>query len=141
MIEMVYSSKHFYVPLINNHSLIRIRNQYIYYCLFIVVFAILIPAGMDCGEVEPPRKGFVMGVSSTLYGDTIRYACEAGHVLEGAAEATCLHDGTWSDKAPVCRGEYEEYCLCLVSAVYMTEHGLIKRLSVEVSTRITVCVW
>ncbi|XP_076046526.1 sushi, von Willebrand factor type A, EGF and pentraxin domain-containing protein 1-like [Oratosquilla oratoria] len=57
---------------------------------------------VSCGELEPPSKGFIMGVSY-LYGDLIRFGCEKGHVLEGKAEAFCDASGQWTATPPDCR--------------------------------------
>ena len=38
------------------------------------------------------------------YGFTAEYACNAGHVLEGNREVTCMEDGSWSAEPPTCSG-------------------------------------
>ena len=37
-----------------------------------------------------------------LYGDSIRFICDAGFELVGATEAKCLDTGNWSVEVPQC---------------------------------------
>ncbi|XP_071146708.1 uncharacterized protein [Mytilus edulis] len=42
--------------------------------------------------------------TGNMYGDTCHYTCDIGHVLvSGNLTRTCLTDGTWDSKLPVCQ--------------------------------------
>lgn len=57
---------------------------------------------VDCGEITPPEKGFVMGVG-TRYRDEVKFTCEEGYVIEGESQAQCLETGNWSAVLPTCK--------------------------------------
>ncbi|CAI8000473.1 Sushi, von Willebrand factor type A, EGF and pentraxin domain-containing protein 1, partial [Geodia barretti] len=58
--------------------------------------------GNVCPLLVAPDNGqvFVRGVT---VGSTARYSCQQGFVLRGAADRTCLSQGTWSGREPVCQ--------------------------------------
>ncbi len=59
---------------------------------------------IDCGPLTSPTNGIVR-VPGTQFGNSARYSCSFGFILEGEAFRACTIDGTWSGEAPVCRGE------------------------------------
>ena len=66
-------------------------------------WSLIIISGIDCGEIDPPTNGYIMGVG-TLYEDVIRYNCEKGFAPIGPTEAICEASGSWSNKPPKCQG-------------------------------------
>ncbi|KAK7079301.1 hypothetical protein SK128_011484 [Halocaridina rubra] len=57
---------------------------------------------VDCGEISPPKNGFVLGVG-TLYEDQVKFACTEGHVLIGEPKLECMETGNWSSELPECQ--------------------------------------
>ena len=57
---------------------------------------------VDCGAPDPAPADGSIDYTTTTYGSTATYSCNAGYSLVGTASVTCQNDGTWSDVAPVC---------------------------------------
>ena len=62
---------------------------------------------VDCEDLLAPSNGDVM-VSTTVFGSTATYSCNDGYTLEGVTTRTCLANGSWSESAPTCTGEYQK---------------------------------
>ncbi|KAL2083424.1 hypothetical protein ACEWY4_021197 [Coilia grayii] len=54
-----------------------------------------------CGDPGLPPHGTRLGDEFRLK-SLLRFSCEAGYMLVGAAERTCLQNGSWSGVQPVC---------------------------------------
>ena len=54
-----------------------------------------------CPQLVAPDNGQVFFRGVTV-GSTARYSCLPGFVLRGAPDRTCLSEGTWSGREPVC---------------------------------------
>lgn len=66
------------------------------------VFSTII-IGRDCGPPPPPDpKGNII-IRGTKLRDPASYSCLHGYILEGSRTVYCQADGTWSDKAPICK--------------------------------------
>ena len=61
--------------------------------------------GKDCGQLQPPQNGSVTG-DGHLYGDSIKFACNAGYELYGSDSALCLTNGNWSAQVPQCQRKW-----------------------------------
>eukprot|EP00058_Branchiostoma_floridae_P001043 XP_002586531.1 hypothetical protein BRAFLDRAFT_106430 [Branchiostoma floridae] len=57
---------------------------------------------VQCPFLSHPINGFVSG--SNFYGDMSNFTCDPGYNLIGASSLTCLSDGTWSVRPPICVG-------------------------------------
>ena len=57
-----------------------------------------------CGDPGLPPHGNRLGEEFRLK-SLLRFSCEAGHMLVGSSERTCLQNGSWSGVQPVCEGE------------------------------------
>ena len=57
---------------------------------------------IECPTPRPPTGGHVSGYDTAVH-SKIEYSCLPGHILEGAAEATCERSGLWSSRTPACR--------------------------------------
>ena len=68
-----------------------------------------------CKPIQCPHPGMVTHGQFSLtkmngrlntdvfhYGDVVTFSCHAGFGLVGAAERSCLQDGSWSSRSPVC---------------------------------------
>ena len=57
---------------------------------------------VDCGSLASPANGQV-SLTTTTFGSTATYECDAGYVLVGGEETrTCQENGQWSGTAPSC---------------------------------------
>ena len=61
---------------------------------------------VECPTVEAITNGAVTEHSREL-ASNVTYSCLAGYELIGLSVRTCLVNGTWSGKAPHCRGKQE----------------------------------
>ncbi|XP_019615701.1 PREDICTED: uncharacterized protein LOC109463369 [Branchiostoma belcheri] len=60
---------------------------------------------VQCQTISAPVNGIFWPTDgSNIYQDQLRFDCDLGYVLVGAASITCQADGTWSDNAPICSG-------------------------------------
>ena len=41
-----------------------------------------------------------------IYGDKIKFACDAGYNLNGESSAECLNTGFWSAEVPRCQRKF-----------------------------------
>lgn len=57
-----------------------------------------VPMAPDYGSVSPQQKDY-------FYNTVITYSCNDGYILEGAASATCLQSGVFSESTPTCKGK------------------------------------
>ena len=58
-----------------------------------------------CPLLSAPEDGQV-SVRSRTFGSTATYSCDTGKTLVGERTRTCLSDGTWSRRKPICSGMY-----------------------------------
>ena len=61
---------------------------------------------ITCGEPKSEVGSYVTG-GSLVVNSEIRYHCEEGRKMSGAAVRRCQHDGTWSGNAPTCDCKYK----------------------------------
>ena len=60
---------------------------------------------VDCGSLASPANGQV-SLTTTTFGSTATYECDAGYVLVGGEETrTCQENGQWSGTAPTCNSK------------------------------------
>uniref|UniRef100_A0A3P8W7T0 CUB and Sushi multiple domains 1 n=1 Tax=Cynoglossus semilaevis TaxID=244447 RepID=A0A3P8W7T0_CYNSE len=57
----------------------------------------------ECGDPGTPPHGTRLGGEEFKTKSLLRFSCEAGYALIGSAERTCLNNGTWSGRQPVCQ--------------------------------------
>ncbi|XP_019614808.1 PREDICTED: CUB and sushi domain-containing protein 1-like [Branchiostoma belcheri] len=57
---------------------------------------------VECPTRAAPANGAVSPTGAVSYPNGVTFTCNTGHVLNGAAAATCQADGTWSNPAPTC---------------------------------------
>ncbi|MGH0160954.1 UNVERIFIED_CONTAM: hypothetical protein FKN15_067371 [Acipenser sinensis] len=61
----------------------------------------------SCGNPGVPPKGILYGMKFDV-GDTIRYSCVTGYVLDGHNQLTCITNtasaAVWDFPVPICRG-------------------------------------
>ena len=59
-------------------------------------------------------------MSGTNFGESARYSCSFGFILQGVSFRVCQIDGTWSNEAPVCVGQFDfiGYCTCIIIIDY-----------------------
>ncbi|CAG5885390.1 unnamed protein product [Menidia menidia] len=66
----------------------------------------------SCGNPGVPPKAVLSGGGHFAVGDSVRYSCVPGYVLDGHATLTCITNAgniaVWDFPAPICRGSY--YC-------------------------------
>ena len=58
-----------------------------------------------CPPLPSPANGRV-SVGPRTPGSVANYSCNTGYQLEGSVRRTCLNDGTWSEREPICIGIY-----------------------------------
>ncbi|XP_032826473.2 sushi, von Willebrand factor type A, EGF and pentraxin domain-containing protein 1-like [Petromyzon marinus] len=56
----------------------------------------------ECRPPAAPSNGRIVGRDHTFQSE-VRYVCNAGYTLIGKTVRTCLFDGRWSNKPPVCK--------------------------------------
>ena len=54
-----------------------------------------------------PKNGKRFG-SAYSVGQRVRFSCETGFVLQGAAVIECLKNKTWNKAAPTCEGKNDK---------------------------------
>ena len=54
-------------------------------------------------QPKPDPNGSIKSTEGTSLRDKTVYACNAGYTLEGSETIYCQNDGTYSDKAPICK--------------------------------------
>ena len=54
-----------------------------------------------CVKLSRPANGYMSG--DFRHGNQVRFVCYYGYQRIGAASSTC-NDGTWSNSAPICKG-------------------------------------
>lgn len=57
-----------------------------------------------CGDPGVPPHGSRLGEEFRVR-SLLRFTCEAGYMLMGSSERTCLQNGSWSGTQPVCEGK------------------------------------
>lgn len=57
---------------------------------------------VDCGSPGTAPRNGTLDVTSTTYGASATYTCDAGYILDGAATRTCRANGSWSGSRPSC---------------------------------------
>ncbi|XP_078573892.1 E-selectin-like [Branchiostoma floridae x Branchiostoma japonicum] len=55
-----------------------------------------------CPVLTAPTNGVLSPTGQVSYPNGVTFTCNTGHVLNGAASATCQADGTWSESVPTC---------------------------------------
>ncbi|KAM7393974.1 hypothetical protein PAMP_020803 [Pampus punctatissimus] len=55
-------------------------------------------------QIPRPLQPLAMGKTEAPFKSVLNYTCDDGYVLIGANESKCLHDGTWSNPPPLCKG-------------------------------------
>lgn len=56
---------------------------------------------MDCGSLNDPVNGSVVGPTST-FPSMVTYSCDEGFELEGEASRMCQANGKWTGSDPMC---------------------------------------
>lgn len=56
-----------------------------------------------CGDPGTPGHGSRQE-SDFRTKSTVRFACDAGYILYGSEERTCLSNGSWTGRQPECKG-------------------------------------
>ena len=79
---------------------------------------------VDCGDLRNPVSGSVMTPTGTTFASIAEYSCNAGFVLIGNQERTCLLDGQWSGSEPTCdlSGTWvykDSYCILIGTNLYI----------------------
>lgn len=64
------------------------------------------PLVVECPALPQPDNGLVT-LSGVTFGSLATYVCNAGFVLDGNVQRTCLATGEWSGSDPSCIGEGE----------------------------------
>ncbi|XP_038054938.1 CUB and sushi domain-containing protein 3-like [Patiria miniata] len=60
--------------------------------------------GSTCGSPPFPSRGLLIPFKPLYQPDeTVKFSCFAGFEVDGATNATCRNDGTWSDSVPTCQ--------------------------------------
>ena len=77
-----------------NNIISSIMSPSLFYLYAVVV---------DCGSLASPANGQV-SLTTTTFGSTATYECDAGYVLVGGETRTCQESGSWSGQDPECRG-------------------------------------
>ncbi|KAI8498132.1 hypothetical protein Bbelb_240760 [Branchiostoma belcheri] len=54
-----------------------------------------------CPTLTAPPNG-ALSTTATSYQTVVTFTCNTGYMLNGAADATCQADGTWSNPVPTC---------------------------------------
>ncbi|XP_019630654.1 PREDICTED: sushi, von Willebrand factor type A, EGF and pentraxin domain-containing protein 1-like, partial [Branchiostoma belcheri] len=57
---------------------------------------------VQCSSRTAPTNGVVSPAGAVSYPNGVTFTCNPGYVLNGAADATCQADGTWSNPVPTC---------------------------------------
>ncbi|XP_078610838.1 P-selectin-like [Branchiostoma floridae x Branchiostoma japonicum] len=57
---------------------------------------------VQCQLFWAPLHGTLNPVGTNSYQTVVRFTCNTGYVLNGAADTTCQADGTWSNAVPTC---------------------------------------
>ncbi|XP_078659988.1 P-selectin-like [Branchiostoma floridae x Branchiostoma belcheri] len=57
---------------------------------------------VQCPARTAPTNGAVSPTGAVSYPNGVTFTCNSGYVLDGATDATCQADGTWSNPVPTC---------------------------------------
>ncbi|XP_010766479.1 beta-2-glycoprotein 1 [Notothenia coriiceps] len=53
--------------------------------------------------IPRPLQPLARGRTEAPFKSVLNFTCDDGYVMQGANESSCLHDGTWSNQAPLCK--------------------------------------
>ncbi|XP_068694975.1 sushi, von Willebrand factor type A, EGF and pentraxin domain-containing protein 1-like isoform X1 [Montipora foliosa] len=59
----------------------------------------------DCGSLEVPLNGSLVGKSLTTFPNLLTFKCDKGFVLKGSSVRQCQADGIWSGKKTSCQAK------------------------------------
>lgn len=63
-------------------------------------------SAITCGHPGNPTYGMTQGTQFNL-NDNVRFICNTGYVLHGAAKSTCQANGQWNNALPRCKSKYK----------------------------------
>lgn len=93
-------------------------------------------SAVDCGPLSAPKNGSFVG-DSTVFPNSLLFACNLGFILDGSYRRTCQANGTWDGLETVCIGKFtveiEIYFRVLprfVQSIFLSV-GLFLRISVN----------
>lgn len=97
--------------------------------LLILILSITLAPRPTCPPLTAPGSGTIdcslRADGEANPGDTCTFKCDAGHVLGGSTNRTCLDDGTWSGTDTTCTGAFFLCCINLISLSNSNELFLI----------------
>ncbi|XP_019619436.1 PREDICTED: sushi, von Willebrand factor type A, EGF and pentraxin domain-containing protein 1-like [Branchiostoma belcheri] len=59
-------------------------------------------SSVQCPTLTAPTNGALSPLGPYAYPDGVTFTCNSGYQLNGATDATCEADGTWSNSVPTC---------------------------------------
>ena len=62
-------------------------------------------SAVDCGPLSAPKNGSFVG-DSTVFPNSLLFACNLGFILDGSYRRTCQANGTWDGLETVCIGKF-----------------------------------
>ena len=93
-------------------------------------------SAVDCGPLSAPKNGSFVG-DSTVFPNSLLFACNLGFILDGSYRRTCQANGAWDGLETVCIGKFtveiEIYFRVLprfVQSIFLSV-GLFLRISVN----------
>ena len=74
----------------------------------LVLFSMIFPKAVDCGQISAPVNGSITGDKST-YPSYVDIYCDQGFVLRGSHRRKCQANGQWNGTDASCAGNKPEY--------------------------------
>ena len=101
-----------------------------------VIHKVSKPNLSECPAVTAPEDGTVSppALLASPAGTTLTFTCNKGYSLVGAANTTCLDNGTWSDPQPTCQSIRCPLTEVLPSLLYAS-HSCKKRQIISITCK------
>ena len=59
----------------------------------------------DCGSLEIPANGSLVGLNLTTFPNSLTFTCDEGFILKGSIVRHCQANALWSGNETFCQGE------------------------------------
>ena len=62
------------------------------------------PIAKDCGSLQTPVNGSLVGLYLTTFPNSLTFACDPGFILRGSRVRHCEANAVWSGNETFCQG-------------------------------------